>query len=300
MAEQLIIRIKLHHGQPDHGQQDHEQKKSEQPQPNKGVNNEDIKPLIAKIAAAIIAVVAIILTLLPGGETTSTQQVTEQNSKTTTAENNKAITIKSNNAQNISSLNSGRSQVKPVTPVARKKPLPASKPIPTQEMANAEELSKAQTKLQKPQKNLSSRPAPITNPTITQAQSKSLTPPSQTPSPTPNPSLPTNPADIAGQFTSGIKRLKPIDDLGTQIKPIAGKFTRSIYYYTIIKNQKGKKLTHKWEQNGKQRASISSQITQNRQIMYSSKKITTNMTGEWKVSVIDEAGNILKVDRFNY
>ncbi len=284
MAEQLIIRIKLHHGQPDHGQ-----KKPEQPQPDKEANSEDIKPLIAKIAAAIIAVVAIILTLLPGDKTAPSQQVSSQKPQTEITENNKAQIIKSNNSQNISQLNSGLNRVKPVTPVARKKLLPASKPTSTQEMAITKEtagtmekagtmqIEAVQAKLQQPEKSLY---------------------PNQNQSPAPDPSL--NPANITGQFTSGIKRLKPIDDLGTQIKPIAGKFTRSIYYYTIIKNQKGKKLTHKWEQNGKQRASISSQITQNRQIMYSSKKITTNMTGEWKVSVIDEAGNILKVDRFNY
>ncbi len=262
MAEQLIIRIKLHHQQLDHGQpaEIHEED-----------NLSNFKPLIAKIIAAIVAVVAIIFVILPDSETPPALQVTKQKSQTTMTKNQKTdATERYQDQANQSTQN----LAKPVPLVALKKQSTASKPTPIREItntlkiANTQEITKAQAKLQK---------SPISSPT------KNLTP-----------------AEITGQFTSGIKKLKPIDNLGAQIKPIEGKFTRSIYYYTIIKNQKGKKLTHKWEQNGKQRASIASQITQNRQVMYSSKKITNNMTGEWKVSVIDEAGNILKVDSFNY
>lgn len=102
---------------------------------------------------------------------------------------------------------------------------------------------------------------------------------------------------ITTQFTSGIKKLKPIDNLGRTIK-LKNNNTSKIYYHTVIEGQKGKKLTHRWIYNGKTVANISSQILQDRQIMHSSKTVSKYMTGKWSVQIVDQQNNTMKSDSF--
>ena len=102
---------------------------------------------------------------------------------------------------------------------------------------------------------------------------------------------------IKSQFTSGIKKLKPIDNLGNKIR-LKNNKTSKIYYYTVIEGQKGNKLTHRWIYNGKSVANISSKITQKRQVMYSSKTVTRNMAGTWQVLILNHKGNILSSAMF--
>ncbi len=105
---------------------------------------------------------------------------------------------------------------------------------------------------------------------------------------------------IKTQLTSGVKKLKPIDNLGSTISPINNKHTSTIYYHTIIEGQKGNKLTHRWIYKDRTVANITSDITQTKQIMYSSKKITKGMTGNWQIQILDQRNNVLKSDNFTF
>ncbi|THB73835.1 MAG: DUF2914 domain-containing protein [Gammaproteobacteria bacterium] len=106
--------------------------------------------------------------------------------------------------------------------------------------------------------------------------------------------------NISAQFTSGINKLKPIDNLGSNIYPLNDKSVSTVYYYTVINNQKGKRLTHRWIYNGKTLAKIASKITQQKQIMYSSKRITKKMSGGWRVEIIDQSGKTLQSNSFTF
>lgn len=96
-------------------------------------------------------------------------------------------------------------------------------------------------------------------------------------------------------FTSAVENREPTD----QISSLENK-QEKIYYFTEIRDMAGKKLTHRWEHNGKVMAEIPFQIGGDRWRVYSSKQLDPNWTGEWKASVVDEQGNALAVNTFNY
>ena len=96
-------------------------------------------------------------------------------------------------------------------------------------------------------------------------------------------------------FTTAISEKEPVDEVSELTND-----TSKIYYFTEIKGLEGQTLTHRWELNGEIQASVSIPIGGNRWRIWSSKNLTADTTGEWKVTVIDEAGSQLSENSFNY
>ena len=96
-------------------------------------------------------------------------------------------------------------------------------------------------------------------------------------------------------FTTAISEHEPTDDISELAND-----TSKIYYFTEIKGLEGQTLTHRWELNGELQASVSIPIGGNRWRIWSSKNLPAEATGEWKVTVLDEAGGQLSENRFNY
>jgi hypothetical protein len=96
-------------------------------------------------------------------------------------------------------------------------------------------------------------------------------------------------------FTSAIEDKEPVD----QIKELTTDSTK-IYFFTEITGMNDLTMIHRWEYNEKVMAEVSFDVRANRWRVWSSKNLNPSWTGEWKVSVVDEGGNILSTESFVY
>jgi hypothetical protein len=96
-------------------------------------------------------------------------------------------------------------------------------------------------------------------------------------------------------FTTAIDNREPVDEVTELTND-----TTKIYYFTEIRGLEGQTLNHRWEQNGVVQANIAFTVGGNRWRIWSSKNLQPEWTGEWQVMVVDEAGNVLSQNSFNY
>lgn len=96
-------------------------------------------------------------------------------------------------------------------------------------------------------------------------------------------------------FTTAIDNREPVDEVSS-IDTDSSK----IYYFTEIKGLKDQRISHRWEQNGEVQATVNFDIGGDRWRVWSSKNLQPEFTGEWQVMVVDEAGNVLAQNTFNY
>ena len=73
-----------------------------------------------------------------------------------------------------------------------------------------------------------------------------------------------------------------------------------VYFFSEIKDAPNQKITHRWEHNGKVMSETGFDVGGNRWRVFSSKTLDPSWTGEWKVSVVDEAGSTLGASTFTY
>jgi len=103
-------------------------------------------------------------------------------------------------------------------------------------------------------------------------------------------------ADISrAAFTTAIEGREPVDQL-TQL----GNDKTGVYFFTEITGMSGHTITHRWEFGGETRFEISFSVGADRWRVWSNKVMAPEMTGEWKVVVLDEAGFILRTEILNY
>ena len=97
------------------------------------------------------------------------------------------------------------------------------------------------------------------------------------------------------QFTSAIQDREPTDKVSNLLNDKS-----RIYFFTEIKDAPNQKITHRWEHDGKVVHEMSFDVGSNRWRVYSNKTLDPQQTGEWKVSVVDEAGSTLGASSFTY
>ena len=97
------------------------------------------------------------------------------------------------------------------------------------------------------------------------------------------------------QFTSEVVAREPVDSVLTLKNDVD-----KIYFFSELVNLKGRRITHRWEYQGKVMAEIEFNVTSNRWRAYSSKTLTPQWLGEWSVVVVDDAGWPLKASLFEY
>ena len=73
-----------------------------------------------------------------------------------------------------------------------------------------------------------------------------------------------------------------------------------VYFFTDIKDAPNQKITHRWEHDGKVVHEKSFDVGGSRWRVYSNKTLDPQQIGEWKVSVVDEAGSTLGTSTFVY
>lgn len=100
---------------------------------------------------------------------------------------------------------------------------------------------------------------------------------------------------IRSVFTTGIQEREPIDKL----KDTAGK-SNNLFYFTELRDMSGQTATHRWEFGGKVVSEVKFSVRGPRWRVWSSKAFTPGWAGEWKVSVLNGAGETISEDIVNF
>jgi len=96
-------------------------------------------------------------------------------------------------------------------------------------------------------------------------------------------------------FATAISHREPVDSVES-----LGNDHDRVFFFTEIVGAKGRKLTHRWEHGGEVMAEVPISVGSNRWRAYSSKQLLDGWLGEWKVSVVDETGQVVHTERFVY
>jgi hypothetical protein len=100
---------------------------------------------------------------------------------------------------------------------------------------------------------------------------------------------------VRSVFTTEVKDREPVDKLnGTKSD------AEHIYFYTELRDMSGQTATHRWEHNGKVAAEVKFNVRGPRWRVWSSKTFAPNAEGEWKVSVLNGAGEVIAEDIVDY
>ena len=97
------------------------------------------------------------------------------------------------------------------------------------------------------------------------------------------------------QFTTNVIDREPVDDI-TELSNDSDK----LFFFSELRGMTGQVVIHRWEYNGKVLAEVSFDIGGPRWRVYSSKNLLPSQVGEWKVSVVDGAGDVITEKTFNY
>ena len=104
-----------------------------------------------------------------------------------------------------------------------------------------------------------------------------------------------NPGTVARSvFTTEIADREPVDTLQT-IEALEQK----IYFFTELLDMQGQTATHRWEFNGEVMAEVAFEVRGPRWRVWSSKNLQPEWVGEWKVSVINGANEIISEATLN-
>lgn len=100
---------------------------------------------------------------------------------------------------------------------------------------------------------------------------------------------------VRSVFATEIKDREPVDKLNNT------KTDHShVYYFTELRDMSGQTAVHRWEHDGKVVAEVKFKVRGPRWRVWSSKTFAPNATGEWKVSVVNGAGDVIASDMLDY
>ena len=96
-------------------------------------------------------------------------------------------------------------------------------------------------------------------------------------------------------FTRQIVEREPVERLDTLFTDV----TR-IFYFTELRNLQGDTVRHRWHYRDRVVAEIPFAVQGPRWRVWSSKRLTPERTGPWRVQVVDARGRVLQEDGFVY
>lgn len=96
-------------------------------------------------------------------------------------------------------------------------------------------------------------------------------------------------------FTTAVKDREPTNSI-KQLDTNSNK----VIYYTELRDMAGQTATHRWEYNGKVMAEVKFKVKGARWRVWSSKSLLPGWTGEWKVSVLNGANEVISEDVLTY
>lgn len=92
---------------------------------------------------------------------------------------------------------------------------------------------------------------------------------------------------VRSVFTSAIDDREPTDKLEKSAE------ANRIFYFTELRDMSGQTATHRWEFDGKVMAEVKFDVRGPRWRVWSSKSVAPGWTGDWKVSVLNGAGETI-------
>ena len=104
-----------------------------------------------------------------------------------------------------------------------------------------------------------------------------------------------NPGTVArSAFTSSVEDREPVDTL-QQMNAMEQK----VYFFTELRDMEGQTATHRWELNGDVMAEVAFEVKGSRWRVWSSKNLQPEWVGEWKVSVLNSANEVISETSLN-
>ncbi len=100
---------------------------------------------------------------------------------------------------------------------------------------------------------------------------------------------------VRSALTSAVENREPTDKLD-----VVNTEQQQLYFFTELRDMSGQTAKHRWEHNGKVMAEVEFNVKGPRWRVWSSKSFVPNWTGDWKVSVINGAGEVIKEETFTY
>jgi hypothetical protein len=100
---------------------------------------------------------------------------------------------------------------------------------------------------------------------------------------------------VRSAFTTEIAEREPTQDLKTLSTDNA-----SVMFFTELRDMHGQTAIHRWEHDGKVVAEVEFNVKGPRWRVWSSKNLTPQNTGDWKVSVVNAAGEVISEKKLNY
>lgn len=104
-----------------------------------------------------------------------------------------------------------------------------------------------------------------------------------------------NPGTVTrSAFTSSIEDREPVDTLQQM-----NAMDQKVYFFTELRDMEGQTATHRWELNGDVMAEVAFEVKGSRWRVWSSKNLQPEWTGEWKVSVLNSANEVISETNLN-
>lgn len=100
---------------------------------------------------------------------------------------------------------------------------------------------------------------------------------------------------VRSAFTSSVENHEPTDSLET-----VSSEQNQLYFFTELRDMSGQTAKHRWEYGGKVMAEVEFNVKGPRWRIWSSKSFVPGWTGDWKVSVINGAGDVISEKNFTY
>lgn len=96
-------------------------------------------------------------------------------------------------------------------------------------------------------------------------------------------------------FTTQIQDREPID----KVQELDND-NQEVYYFTELRDMEGQTAKHRWQYNGEVMAEVEFNVKGPRWRVWSSKRFVPDWTGEWTVSVVNAADEVIAEDSFQY
>jgi len=100
---------------------------------------------------------------------------------------------------------------------------------------------------------------------------------------------------VRSAFTRTIDEREPTESLENLTNE-----NGQVKFFTELRDMSGQKAVHRWEYDGKIVAEVEFNVKGPRWRVWSSKSLTPQWTGEWKVSVINAAGEVISEKNLSY
>lgn len=100
---------------------------------------------------------------------------------------------------------------------------------------------------------------------------------------------------VRSAFTRGVEEREPTEDLQKLTNE-----NGQVKFFTELRDMSGQTATHRWEYDGKVVAEVAFDVKGPRWRVWSSKSLIPQWTGDWKVSVINGAGEVISEKKLSY